>query len=485
LVRVQSEHFRLPINEAAKRLGVCVTVLKKQCRKYGVVRWPFRKLRSIDKLVQKLERNALASTDKLFYQREIENLKHKQDQILAQTPTMGKRPASGDRQTKPEASDQGTSNVRPSPYQNSANHAFNPSFHTTPTHPMFNASTWASATGMYPNPGYYPMGGGQPAFQVLPTTFPMNSYFHFPFPGWHGGYCPEALRYPSFRVQGPPQSDNMKGTVSEFPWKTSPRVTNTHHCPQDVPVENDDGRNVGDVPAEYSRTVNGAKQSDADSNSDADKISSDLETQLPVRDRMLHNSESPKEPGTRDKPKGTKVISAPSSTNEPASSADCLGPKKEVDCSRRDSGSSAQCSDADGPSSDGTGSKGTNGDPALSGWDSVLVALGAGLWATNADLCVTNSVGSGVLNFHDHVPLVGDSLMEQVRKACEDGTRAEPDLLDPFLQARAGNRIQLLFEKNGNRGLQIMSPVFSPKGQVVGISGFCIQLSNQAVGSVD
>ena len=38
------EYFHLPINEVAKRLGVCATVLKKICRKNGVPRWPHRKV---------------------------------------------------------------------------------------------------------------------------------------------------------------------------------------------------------------------------------------------------------------------------------------------------------------------------------------------------------------------------------------------------------------------------------------------------------
>eukprot|EP00171_Calliarthron_tuberculosum_P009562 IDg9562t1 len=48
--------FHLPINAAAKELGVCVTALKKQCRKHGVPRWPHRKLKSLDKLKEKLEK---------------------------------------------------------------------------------------------------------------------------------------------------------------------------------------------------------------------------------------------------------------------------------------------------------------------------------------------------------------------------------------------------------------------------------------------
>lgn len=39
----------------AKKLGVCLTSLKKLCRQHGIHRWPYRKLKSIEKKVEKLE----------------------------------------------------------------------------------------------------------------------------------------------------------------------------------------------------------------------------------------------------------------------------------------------------------------------------------------------------------------------------------------------------------------------------------------------
>jgi hypothetical protein len=49
-----AKHFHLPINEAAKKLNICPTVLKKICRKNGLPRWPHRKLQSIDRELRKL-----------------------------------------------------------------------------------------------------------------------------------------------------------------------------------------------------------------------------------------------------------------------------------------------------------------------------------------------------------------------------------------------------------------------------------------------
>eukprot|EP00741_Cyanophora_paradoxa_P020384 tig00021254_g19676.t1 len=48
-------NFELPIQEVAKRLGVCVTVLKKICRSHGITRWPQRKLRSVTRWTEQAD----------------------------------------------------------------------------------------------------------------------------------------------------------------------------------------------------------------------------------------------------------------------------------------------------------------------------------------------------------------------------------------------------------------------------------------------
>ena len=48
-------YFDLPINEAAEQLGVCATVLKKLCRNNGVDRWPYRKIKSINGMIESLQ----------------------------------------------------------------------------------------------------------------------------------------------------------------------------------------------------------------------------------------------------------------------------------------------------------------------------------------------------------------------------------------------------------------------------------------------
>jgi hypothetical protein len=38
------EHFSMPEKDAAKKLNLCLTSLKKLCRKHMITRWPFRKV---------------------------------------------------------------------------------------------------------------------------------------------------------------------------------------------------------------------------------------------------------------------------------------------------------------------------------------------------------------------------------------------------------------------------------------------------------
>ncbi|CAN6234329.1 unnamed protein product [Urochloa humidicola] len=50
-----AQYFHLPIKEASKALDIGVTTLKGKCRKYGIPRWPHRKIKSLDSLIHDLE----------------------------------------------------------------------------------------------------------------------------------------------------------------------------------------------------------------------------------------------------------------------------------------------------------------------------------------------------------------------------------------------------------------------------------------------
>ncbi|CAN1839624.1 Protein RKD1 [Linum perenne] len=50
----------MPITKAARELKVGLTALKKRCRELGVKRWPHRKLKSLQKLIDNVSRMAEA-----------------------------------------------------------------------------------------------------------------------------------------------------------------------------------------------------------------------------------------------------------------------------------------------------------------------------------------------------------------------------------------------------------------------------------------
>ncbi|KAG8391363.1 hypothetical protein BUALT_Bualt01G0180000 [Buddleja alternifolia] len=46
-------YFHLPIEDAARKMNICPTVMKKICRRNGVLRWPYRKIKSIQSKIRK------------------------------------------------------------------------------------------------------------------------------------------------------------------------------------------------------------------------------------------------------------------------------------------------------------------------------------------------------------------------------------------------------------------------------------------------
>lgn len=50
-----SKYFNMPEKAVAKTLGICLTSLKKLARQNGITRWPYRKIKSLDKKLRKLE----------------------------------------------------------------------------------------------------------------------------------------------------------------------------------------------------------------------------------------------------------------------------------------------------------------------------------------------------------------------------------------------------------------------------------------------
>jgi len=58
------DFFLLPRDEVAHELGICVTLLKKICRKNGIKQWPYRKLKNVDARLCSLRR-LLSSPDSI------------------------------------------------------------------------------------------------------------------------------------------------------------------------------------------------------------------------------------------------------------------------------------------------------------------------------------------------------------------------------------------------------------------------------------
>ena len=52
-------HFGVGLKEAAKRLGVCATTLKRACRRHGIKRWPRRQLMKLSRALDGVEQVTL------------------------------------------------------------------------------------------------------------------------------------------------------------------------------------------------------------------------------------------------------------------------------------------------------------------------------------------------------------------------------------------------------------------------------------------
>ena len=49
------KYYHIPISEAAKEMNVGLTVLKRRCRQLNIMRWPHRKLKSYNSLIQNVK----------------------------------------------------------------------------------------------------------------------------------------------------------------------------------------------------------------------------------------------------------------------------------------------------------------------------------------------------------------------------------------------------------------------------------------------
>ncbi|KAK7317113.1 hypothetical protein RJT34_01080 [Clitoria ternatea] len=55
------KHFNVPITEAAKEMNVGLTLLKRRCRELNIMRWPHRKLKSLQLIIDNVKELGLAN----------------------------------------------------------------------------------------------------------------------------------------------------------------------------------------------------------------------------------------------------------------------------------------------------------------------------------------------------------------------------------------------------------------------------------------
>jgi hypothetical protein len=77
------EHFHLPLTEVAKKFGMCNTAFKKLCRKQGIMQWPYRTLRSLEKKMASLRAEQKFTNDNLQIEEQMAKLQAKREQILS------------------------------------------------------------------------------------------------------------------------------------------------------------------------------------------------------------------------------------------------------------------------------------------------------------------------------------------------------------------------------------------------------------------
>lgn len=109
-----SKYFHLPITEVSKSLGICTTMLKKICRKNGISRWPYRKIRSIDKILDGLEillRSNPPDADEIS--REIAFYRFKRQNIISHPEILTSSKKRGVKNQSDDSDDAGDSDVIP------------------------------------------------------------------------------------------------------------------------------------------------------------------------------------------------------------------------------------------------------------------------------------------------------------------------------------------------------------------------------------
>jgi hypothetical protein len=73
--------FHMPSEQACRKLGIGLTVLKRQCRKFGIKRWPFRKIKSLDRLINNVSQGLVPSEGGRVPIKSVEELEEQKRQM--------------------------------------------------------------------------------------------------------------------------------------------------------------------------------------------------------------------------------------------------------------------------------------------------------------------------------------------------------------------------------------------------------------------
>ena len=78
--------FHLPSEQACLKLDIGLTMLKRQCRRFGIKRWPFRKMASIDRLISNVQQGVSPGSQNYALLKSVEELEAEKRRMARPSP---------------------------------------------------------------------------------------------------------------------------------------------------------------------------------------------------------------------------------------------------------------------------------------------------------------------------------------------------------------------------------------------------------------
>ncbi|DAZ98471.1 TPA: hypothetical protein N0F65_004908 [Lagenidium giganteum] len=110
-------HFEKPLAQVAKAFGICVTLLKKICRKHGIARWPHRQITGLRKSIASMEHaiGYFEGARRESYAEQLEKQKSKLAALLEDPTRFGSMGSSDEDGAEPAQEAQAPTKALPSP----------------------------------------------------------------------------------------------------------------------------------------------------------------------------------------------------------------------------------------------------------------------------------------------------------------------------------------------------------------------------------